>query len=365
MKDMGNLYKYIDNCSGQFYNPKKLLTYGRPWNFIAGSRSIGKSTGIAILFILDFIVNGHKFIYCRRTKDELMVTCRTFFGNAVSIINAKTPFKIEDFKYDRGEYKIKLAGDPEVKVCGTIIPLSLEQKYKSSNFSEYYNLVYDEFIASVSTGYLGNANTPEREYNAVLSLYQTIDRGVDKAYRNETRFFFLGNTATIYNPLFLKLNICEYIETEAVYIAPKNQLWILERRDQVEATKEMDQSFAFMLSDDYNRNYAYKNIGADSETFIRKPDIASYIGTFTLKGEDYGIYRDSEWNFYVSSAKPGYKSISLDVDSHNGNDLMLIQKWTDYPMMGLLTEAYKRGTLYFSNGKIQNSLLKYLKFLPA
>ncbi len=62
----GNIYKYLDRYCGDFYNPKKVLTYGRPWIFVTGSRSVGKSTAIAILFLLDYIVNGRKFIYCRR-----------------------------------------------------------------------------------------------------------------------------------------------------------------------------------------------------------------------------------------------------------------------------------------------------------
>ena len=138
MLNSGNVYKYLDAVSGSFWNCKRILSYGKPWNFVTGSRSVGKSTNIACFFILDFLKNGHKFIYCRRTKDEAMLTCQTFFGNAISIINAKTEFKIKSLEYNGGEYYITMdgAGEDAPKIhCGTVIPLSLEQKYKSANFS--------------------------------------------------------------------------------------------------------------------------------------------------------------------------------------------------------------------------------------
>ena len=89
-----SLYGDLDKCAGKFYNPKRLLTFNKPWNFITGSRSVGKSTGWAIYCVLDFLHNGHKFIYVRRTKDEVSLTAPTFFGNAVPIIRNNTCYLI-------------------------------------------------------------------------------------------------------------------------------------------------------------------------------------------------------------------------------------------------------------------------------
>ena len=368
MLNCGNTYKYLDACAGGFYNLKKILTYNRPWSFITGSRSVGKSTAVAIFFICDYLKNGNKFIYTRRTKDETLYTCATFFSNAVAIINDKTEFQINKLWYDGGKYWLKRDGREDAEQCGCIIPLSQEQKHKSNNYSEYCNLVYDEFICQDSTNYLGSKATPYREYRAALSLYQTIDRGIEKPFRNETRFFFLGNTATIYNPIFLSLNISGYIESNSRFIAPKNKLWILERVEAVDATAEIEKSFAFLLSGEDERNYAYRNKGYDKEAYIKHPPENSrhYICTLCYTGRKFGVWTDEKTDkFYIDKyANIGYAEISLDADSHNENDLMLVTKWSDYPIISTLLEKFRRNKLYFGNGRIKNTFQRYFNLMP-
>lgn len=365
----GNLYKYLDKYCGDFYNPKKVLTYGRPWIFVTGSRSVGKSTAIAVLFLLDYIVNGRKFLYCRRDQDAVMLTCQKFFASAVSIINSFGDFHIEEFYYHAKEYFIRLSNEEEARQCGGIIPLSLENKYKSSNYSEYFNLVFDEFIEKDPTRYLGSAKTPDKEYKSVLSMYQTIDRGIGRAYRNETRFFFLGNTATIYNPMFLKMGISEYVSQGAKFIAPKGKLWLLERVESVKAIEGIEDSFAYQLADEEEQNYAYHNQGNDSNAFVDKPTNSVYLETVILGGIKYGVRRDvyaTTGYFYIGTpdTKSNRRPISLDIDGHNGVDLQLITNWRQYPLMYLVAEAYKNGRLFFNNGRTKIAFLKYLQFMP-
>ena len=368
MLQSGNVYKYLDQIQGGFWSCKKLLTYGRPWNFITGSRSVGKSTNIGAFFLLDFILNGHKFIYSRRTKDETLLTCQSFFGNPVKIINDNTDIHIHSLIYEGGEYFIQYEEDGEKIQCGCTIPLSLEQKYKSANFSEYCNFVLDEFICQDSTKYLGNKNTPDREYRAVLSLYQTIDRGINKPFRNETRFFFLGNTATIYNPLFLSVGISKYIDEKAKIIAPKGELWVLERIETVDALSEMRTSFAYLLSDEEGRDYAFKNRGADTDDYIKKPPANNkrYICTLVRNGCKYGVWADLSYtDYYIAEFKDvGREIISLDVNSHKENDLLLLTQWQDYPIIKTLLYKFKRNHLFYGNGKTKQEFYKYFNLMP-
>ena len=367
----GNLYKFLDKYCGKFYNPKKVLTYGRPWIFVTGSRSVGKSTAIAILFLLDYIFNGRKFIYCRRDQDAVLLTCSKFFASAVSIINSFGDVHIEEFYYHAKHYYIRMAGEEEPHECGTIIPLSLENKYKSSNFSEYFNLVFDEFIEKDSTKYLGSIKTPDKEYKSVLSMYQTIDRGVGKTFRNETRFFFLGNTATVYNPMFLKMGISELVSQGSKFIAPKGKLWLLERVETVEALADIEESYAYQLADEEEQNYAYHNQGNDSDDFIGKLDKSVYLGTFALNGVKYGVRKSvTDYPFMMSigpaDSKHNYTVISLDNGSHNGKvDLKLITNWRKSPLMMTVADAYQNGRLMFHDGRTKLEFLKYLQFIPS
>lgn len=363
----GKTYKYIDACANGFWTPKKALTYNRPIICVTATRSVGKSTGVAMYVLFDYLVNEHKFMYVRRRQRDTFKTCKTFFTNAVAIINKYTDFDIKAFKYDSGFYYIATDldedGEPCYKICGLATPLSEEEDLKSSVFSDYFTIIYDEFISKDRNKYLGTKATPEMEWESVVSLYQTVDRGVDKPFRNETRVFLLGNKATIYNPICISLGISDYVREGQHFTAPKNKQWVWEDLDGVDATAQIENSFAFQMSTDSVKNYAYRNLGKDSNAFIRKPDIAQYLYTVKLHGELYGIYKDSEYNFYIHQPKPEYAVIALDVNSHNESDLQLIAKWRESPLMQMLSSAYKMGRLYFGTGKIQNAFLMYLEYL--
>ena len=64
---------YLDKICGDFYNPKKLLSYHRPLNIVQSSRSSGKTTIFAILMLLNYIKKGKRFWYMRRTDDETVL----------------------------------------------------------------------------------------------------------------------------------------------------------------------------------------------------------------------------------------------------------------------------------------------------
>ena len=364
----GKIYKYLDKCSNGFWTPKKALTYNRPVICVTATRSVGKSTGVAIYSLCDFLESEHKFMYVRRRQRDTFKTCKTFFSNAIQIINTYTDFNIVAFKYDSGFYYIATEYDedgetPIFRQCGLATPLSEEEDLKSSVFSDYYTIIYDEFISKDRTKYLGTKATPEMEWESVVSLYQTVDRGVNKPYRNETRVFLLGNKATIYNPICISLGISEYVHKGQHFTAPKNKVWVWEDLEGVKATKDIENSLSFQMSTDSVKDYAYRNLGKDNTYFLKKPEIAKYIITLKLHNNLYGVYEDADFNYYIHKPKDNYSVVALDVNSHTQNDLQLIAKWRDSPLMVMLSTAYKQGRLFFGSGKIQNEFLLYLEYL--
>ena len=286
--DFSNLYKYLNILCGEFFNPAKLLSYRRPVMCVTGSRSIGKSTGIALLCLLNYIFNGKKFMYIRRRPKTVQKTAKTFFNNAVEIINSndKVDITIVGFKYYNGRYyiatKLTEEGEPEWEECGKSQALSDEEDDKSAIYSEYNILIYDEFITKDKNRYLSTNANIEAEWDACVSLYQTVDRGVNKPFRNETVFFLLGNKSTVFNPIFITLGIINYLNADAKYTAPKGEIWLWNDIDGVEATSKYADSFAYKMSTERTKKYAYENDGGDNNDFVEKPKNAKYIATFIL-----------------------------------------------------------------------------------
>lgn len=345
---------------GKFYSPELVLSYNRPWIFTVGSRSIGKSTAWAMHLLTDYIKKGHKFIYVRRTDEELMQTCRNYFDSAVEILR-RNGYPIQDFKYDSRYYYIMLNGDWEQ--CGCVIPLSQEQKFKSANYQDYWWILYDEFIAYDSNSYLGTKANITFEYDRCLSLYQTVDRGIDRPFRNETTFVFTANNSSYFNPLFIGLGITDYIRTDSKILAPRNEPWIVEQVAQVEATKDIKNSFAYKLANQKNRDYAYNNIAFDeTQTFIatvNKPMVC--LINVMYNGHKMGVYYIKEDDMiYVSEKTGNVPTLALTYGDHDTINYTLVKSFRDSPQMQVIREQYLRGNILFQTPKCKYEMCNYL-----
>ncbi len=368
--DRSYLFKYLDAFCEGYYNPRKLLTFNRPISCVTGLRSCGKSTSIAAIFILDYLTRGHCFCYTRRDNDAILLTAEKFFADAVNIINEKDeiPFIINKFEHKAGKYFIDVKGRAKAQ-CGISIPLYKAGKIKSgSQDSPIYNVVYDEFIADDPTEYLGSKDTPEREYDKLMSLYKTLDRKKGQPIRNEVRVFLLGNLATEYNPIFLKFNISDYYSEEARFIRPKNKMWVLEQVDNVDALENFEFSFAYLMSDEKHRRVDFGKGGESSvHEYVKPiPHNAQYTTTLKLKGKLYGVYRDpNDYRYFIGKYKDtGVRPLALDNESFREDDLILVSRWKDYPVMQVLFDSYKRNQLFFQNGRAKKAFLIYFKLMP-
>lgn len=347
---------------GIFYNPTKLLSYGRVLNFSIGSRSIGKSTGFAIMMLKDYIEKGRQFIYVRRTKDELLETAPSYFDNAVDILKSKG-IDIQDFYYKGGKYYLN------GEICGYALPLSLQQKYKSSNYSLVWWILYDEFMLTPGTNstYIGGNGGSLAEVDAMTSLYQTVDRGVGKAFRNECKIIFVGNAGTFFNPFFINYKIDRYLRPDSKYIAPKNDIYVCEFTRETEATKYIKESYGYLMSTEKTKAYAYNNKCADlkGDEFITKKPEGRHISlcNFVYNGEKYGLYSYPEAGYlYVSHKEAvGRMNIALTTGDHRPNYLM-IKTWSNNPTTKLLKEMYNIGDIRFYDYKCKLAVDFYLSY---
>lgn len=330
---------------GDFYNPTKMLSYGRPYNISLGTRSIGKSTGFAIRLVLDYLKDGSQFVYMRRTDDELKMTAPTALNNAVLIINNYYKDKpIKSYVYEKGKYYINDS------LAGFSVALSTEYKTKSIDYSGVVWVLYDEFLPR-SGRYLGGKTNPFYEVECLESFIQTCDRKVGEAFSNRVRLICIGNNMTYYNPLILSLQADRFLTTDVKMLAPKNESYVIEQTHSVEATKGVKDSNVFKMATDKTKRYAFEG-GIDNNAFIGKPsgklhDICNLI----YKGETFGVYYSSEGVVWVSKRKSmSNKNIAITCSDHSIN-LHLINSWRDAQETMLLRQAYNTGNILFETGR--------------
>lgn len=349
----------IEMMTKGWYSPMKSISYGRHLMVTTGPRTCGKSTGWSLKLLYDFLKEGKKWIYSRRTEDELLLTCKTWFDNAAGIFR-KYGFEVE-VKYDGRKYYVN--GEE----AGYAIPLSTSEKHKSENLSEVKWIVYDEFVAR-NKRYLGGKGSLE-EYQLLYHLLVTADRGIDKAYRNEVCLVCLGNNESYYNPIYMSQGIDGYMRTDTKFCAPKGVDWVAEQvhREDIEALDEYMESTAFKLADAQTRAYTFDNIGVEhrgKDNFVEVLKVPMQgLFNFVFEGKKYGVYDvQSKGLIYVSKVPTSvYMTLALTTDDHKPNYL-LVQRYNKHPYMQMLSQAYDMGCIRFDCNKSKYAIDNFFKY---
>ena len=333
------------------------LSYGKHLNMIVGPRSVGKSVSVAIFVLTQYLKTGREFMYVRRTKDTLELTAAEWFTSAVQIMK-DNGYEFE-FSYDAKNYYLN--GDH----CGYAVPLNAQQKLKGGNFSDCDYIIFDEFICFDGERYLGSRTNPLAEYKALISLYQTVDRGVGVAYRNETKIIALGNAETFYNPLFMGTKADKYIRLDAHFISPKNVPWMIQlvHRDDSKASEDYKGSIGYQLSDERTKAYAYENISKENEknSFVKKLNIPMQsLCNFVWDGRKMGFWADYRSGIFYVCNKLTYGQMFALTNADHRPNYFLAQHNNTYIQM--LRDAYDSGKLYFENNNIKFYIDNYLNF---
>lgn len=362
-----------DSIYGKFYSPEHALSYGRPWIISIGSRSIGKSTGWMIDTIRRYLKNGERFIYLRRTDDEVKTTAPSCCDSACIILK-NAGFDVDHIvAYKRHFWLYKTPnedGKEKPEDIGMYFSLSMAFKLKSANFGaqNYNRIIYDEFINIDPTKYLGTKDNFTYEFDRCLELYQTVDRGVGEAYRNGTSFIFIANLASYYNPIFMGLGVDQYLRTDSKNIAPKGKMWVCEQTKEVDATADYKKSFSYLLANEANQAYAYENVAFDeSMEYVRKIE-SPMRGLFNVAfdGAVYGVYWvEDESLMYVSTRKTALRTFALKTGAQReGLSDLLVLRAGENNMLKNMRNLYYAGKLICETRKARYHMANYFMLTP-
>lgn len=388
----------------EWYDDSKLWETGKHWLIGTSVRGYGKSTRIACRLLAEYIVNGKKWLYLRRTDRLLNATKHSFFDKARQIINrAGCGFQITWLECDTGIYKIMIewddeegvpeeieeAGDDEIakwrkknaKQCGLAMALSTGEEEAKSGGGKFDGVkfgVFDEFMAARETGYLGSIDDPDVEYEALYSIYMSISRDMDNPFLNDVYFIMLGNRSHDYNPILLNLGVNEYMaqSPDAHIIAPKAEEWAIEFIEPTEGFKKKQrESVQYKLAQHSRKEleFNFENTSKDmkvGDTFIMrdKPGAVRFYNNVILNNKEYGVYyRDRDGLVYIGHAQQGkgYRTEALDIASYyNGNAVMLVRRWRDSPVLNLIYERFIYKMVMFCDKETQRQFMMYLDFIP-
>lgn len=213
----------------QYFDITEVLPYQALFNFIIGERGVGKTYSTKKLLVRKFKQRGDKFIFVKRSEDEIKHTAPEFFNDVcdetTDIMFIGKHFYIgfpqdtrEDEQGDRPVEKVEhtvkktdekitiktsIQGRPgfSYRLFGTAVGLRTTSKLKGIPYDETYKwALFDEFIP-LDGRWLHN------EAELIFDIHETVFR-----LRNDCRWLFLANSNNrSYLPIFDQLG-CEQVD---------------------------------------------------------------------------------------------------------------------------------------------------------
>lgn len=325
-----------------FYDPGQMLSYNALFNFIVGSRGVGKTYGMKKYAVTDFMKSGGQFGWVRRYERE-MKNVKTFWKDLIT----NGEFPEHELTVNDG-----LTFQIDGQQAGQGFILSTTVSLKGDPFPEINKIIFDEFLIDRGTYHY----LPDEVLN-FLNLYESVAR-----LRN-VRVFFLSNAISVTNPYFL------YFDLELP--KSRNKIWrkgdllvqLAESQAYIEAKNQS--RFGQLIQGTTFADHAINNeFFRDSDVFIcRKTQQSRFLFGMTFNGFSMGVWVDYQAGRITVSqdidpSTPLMYSVTRDDHSPN---MILIQSLSSNPAFKMFLQAYEQGSVYFESMNIKNICYQVFK----
>lgn len=327
--------------SNIFFDIKRTLTHNCLFNFIVGSRGVGKTFSFKKWAIEDFLKTGNQFVYVRRYEKEAREATSSYWRD----VSEYFPDHIFTVK---GR---KLYIDH--KVAGYSIVLSTAKIKKSVSYPLVNKICFDEFLIEKGVYHYLNDDV-----GTFLNLYETIAR--PGSGHIDVTTFFMANAITWTNPYFLyfKVRQPQRKDKNGKSIWKKGDILVELTDGQGFTDHKRATRFGQIIDGTPYGDYSIDNkFLLDDDTFIeKKSPIARYYFTFKFKGGTYGVWADlNQGKLWVSkdidpSAIPVY---ALTLRDHSPNTIF-IRRILSVGRFKTFVEYYKQGQVGFESLDLKN-----------
>lgn len=185
--------KYLD---GIYFNAKPIIAKHLPFVIIMGGRGIGKT----YTTLRTMIEESYRFIYLRRSKTEIEISCNKS-GNPFKKLNIDYNWNIEVLP---GKITTIINLDDK-RTVGYASALSTFANMRGVDFSDVEYIVFDEFQQ------LGGSGRIKEEYQALMHLYETVNRNRELEGRKPVMLILLSNAVSIASPILLGFGVSDII----------------------------------------------------------------------------------------------------------------------------------------------------------
>ena len=319
---MANTPKWLYPGAG-YINMEHLIYNTKTWRvMVYGGRGPGKTYGT-----FDALIN-HKstFLYLRRTDTQYKIIANKE-TSPLNKLNTDMGYAYYPF---RENDKISAVYDTEEDDKGKLQPVGNPIGYFSSVLS-FHNvrgvdlsrvdvIVYDEFVAE------SHVSRKQGEFEALLNLYESINRNRELAGRDPCKLIMLANSDTVYNPYFIGWHLVNQVlrmKRTGVdyYVDPKGYYTLVATDNSpISAEKSQTKFYKELEGTDFYNMAVASEFDYKPDAHVRPRAIREYTPMFTM-GELTAYVHKSRKEWYLTEHRSGNPPVFEDTKTgHYGLD---------------------------------------------
>lgn len=284
----------------KYYDWAKTLAYDADVTMVVGGRGIGKTFGLRVQVLRDYLKKHLRFVVVCRYKNEIQDISRGFFDRIAKL----KEFKAYQFKSEKKSFYIASAKDkkPKWKLIGYIVALTEMQKTKQSTFNDVYRIILDEAILDKTDKF--HRYLP-KEYVLLANIVDSCSRErADSTNARPPRLYLLGNAVDLINPYFMRYGINEPPKYGYSWYDKKTFLLHYVEDKEYAKAKETRTVAGRMLAGTEEGNAANANIfvGSNKDFINKKPRGCMFNFGIVYQGQRFGVWYDkNEGYFYIDN----------------------------------------------------------------
>ena len=335
----------------RYYNWSKTLTYDAPITMVIAARGRGKTFGLRLQFVQDYLKNGWRFVEIARTRAELPGLMRSYFDR----IGKEYPNYV--FKTDKSQAFISLRQDkPKWEPFGYFVAMSRYQALKKQTFNNVRRILLDEAVMESADRY--HKYQPD-EWNVLANIVDTVAR--EREGSIPPRIYLLGNATDILNPYFEHAGITG--NPPHGYSWYLHKTFLLDYDDSPVYAAEKAKTVAGMMESGLSAKQAIGNKFVEEEMFQRgsKSKDADPVIGLSYNGHKIGIWLSMRRGWYYVSRKMPAASQTYALALIDRPNYLLLRRVK--PVVQLLYEAYGQRLVLFDCAASFGAFLEMMQYL--
>lgn len=323
---------------------------------VVGAKNIGKTFGLRVQCVKDFIKRGDRFCEICRTKEEAGVVQNGYFEK----LQKEGFFKGYVFKTEAGiGYIAKEAEKPDWQVICYFVGLTAFQTVKRQTFTGIKRFIFDEAVIDRKDQY--HRYLPN-EYLILANMLDSMSR--QQPGGEQYRVYLLGNACDLTCPYMRYLGINKPPEFGYSFWNDKHTLLhYVEPWDAEEM--EQDTLVGRMLQGSKEARMMYRNEFDDtgSDEIAKKTPEAKFMVAMVYNKDTYAIWLDNKRGLtFISSKVPKKtKNVITLLKADSTIDYQAVEKANPYLQM--LSKMFYIGTLRYESPAMRDMFFKILDFL--